>query len=600
MGKEPPRGEAYADPRVPFLDPDPSRLPIDKPAKRLTLARFLGLRNGSTRGSIYNLFSSVLGAGVLGLPHAVAAWGLVPGLVMVVPFALISLYTLCLLGWSGELTGAKSYRQLAELTLGDRFPVVSRLVSVAIFFNTFGSLVVYLIVLGDLIPSFARAALDAAGVDPSAPPAVLSPLLSPSLVIVAMGGLFGLPLSLVRDLSMLRYTSFLSMGSILFLAALLGVRFLQAVGAGEPATATAAAALASRPRGSVAQLLGGLPTFIYAFSCHFNFFSAVRAPRARTRGARALRTPAGVARARALRSSSLAPPRRTVALLSGHPDLSGHPRLRSRARARVSLRRHAGVAQVEALKRRSRKAVFQVQLYAISLSLATYVAIVSAVLLTYNDRTASDFLINLPTADGAFTVAKVLYTSVLIAAYPLNCHPCRSAFLEQVGACGRSDAARTAATVTLVALSITLAIVCPNIAVALSLVGGTATSSILYIFPALFFLAATVDQPTAATAQLEAAAARELADARADAAADAAEEDDDDEDDAYVPAQLMQPSPAVRVMRQGSAIKHVGGRCAGLVRLPHHRLACRGLVALGGFAWFCSALALVAPAAPDS
>ena len=177
---------------------------------------------------------------------------------------------------------------------------------------------------------------------------------------------------------------------------------------------------------------------------------------------------------------------------------------------------------------------------------------------------------------------------------------CRSAFLEQVGACGRSDAARTAATVTLVALSITLAIVCPNIAVALSLVGGTATSSILYIFPALFFLAATVDQPTAATAQLEAAAARELADARADAAADAAEEDDDDEDDAYVPAQLMQPSPAVRVMRQGSAIKHVGGRCAGLVRLPHHRLACRGLVALGGFAWFCSALALVAPAAPDS
>lgn len=270
-------GDAYANPAVPFLDPDPSRPQLHKPTKRLTLARLLGLRTGSTRGSIYNLFSSVLGAGVLGLPHAVAAWGLLPGLVIVVPFSIISLYTLRLLGWSGELTGAKSYRQLAELTLGDRFPVVSRLVSVAIFFNTFGSLVVYLIVLGDLIPSFVRLAIGAAGFDPLAPPAGFAPLLSTSTVITAMGLLFGLPLSLVRDLSMLRYTSFLSLGSILFLAVLLCVRFLQGLAAGEPGTTTAVHALAMRPRGSMASLLGGLPTFIYAFSCHFNFFSAVRA-----------------------------------------------------------------------------------------------------------------------------------------------------------------------------------------------------------------------------------------------------------------------------------------------------------------------------------
>lgn len=239
--------------------------------------------------------------------------------------------------------------------------------------------------------------------------------------------------------------------------------------------------------------------------------------------------------------------------------------------------------------------MLQVQVSAIALSLATYVAIVSAVLLTYAERTASDFLINLPTKDGAFTIAKVLYTSVLIAAYPLNCHPCRSAFLDQLGPAGKSDAVRSAVTVALVGLSITLAIVCPNIAVALSLVGGTATSSILYIFPALFFLAATVDQ-LGPDAQMQAAADRELADARAEAAAD---DDEDDDDGPLVPAVFV-PSPrpdqhVPQYTRQGSAIKHVGGRCAGLVRLREHRLACRALIALGAFAWFCSGLALIAP-----
>lgn len=231
--------------------------------------------------------------------------------------------------------------------------------------------------------------------------------------------------------------------------------------------------------------------------------------------------------------------------------------------------------------------MLQVQLSAIALSLLTYVLIVAAVLLTYADRTASDFLLNLPTSGGAFTLAKVLYTTVLVAAYPLNCHPCRAALLEQLGAAGRSESTRTAATVALVGASIALAILCPNIAVALSLVGGTATSSILYIFPALFFLAATADQ-LGPDAQLRAAADRELADADTDAAAS---DDDEAESAPYSPfagrfAGVALPSPAAR---------HAGARCAGLIRLREHRLACRALLALGAFAWLCSALSLVAP-----
>jgi len=521
-------GDAYADSAVPFLDPDPSRAQLAKPSKQWTVSRTLGLNAGSTRGSIYNLFSSVLGAGVLGLPHAIAAWGLLPGLVMIVPFALISLYSLRLLGWSGELTGAKSYRQLAEITLGERFPASSRLVSVAIFFNTFGSLVVYLIVLGDLIPSFVRVFLEASGADTSVPPhIVVRLLLSSTFVIVLMGLVFGLPLSLVRDLSRLRYTSFLSVGSILFLASVLCMRLFQGLADGtDDNLKKAGLALQMRPRGSVASLLGGLPTFIYAFSCHFNFFSAV-----------------------------------------------------------------------EALKRRTRPAVLTVQTWAIGLSLFTYVLIVCAVLLVYGFNTDADFLTNLPTSDGAFTVAKLLYTSVLIAAYPLNCHPCRAALMEQCGSWGKTDLFRTVATIALVSLSITLAIVCPNISVALSLVGGTATASILYIFPAVFFLAVTDNQPLGIEQQLT---ANQIIAADLVVAGRQSSLSDDDEDYATPVGDGTVQHPFITVpllphlTHGGSVIRHAGGRCAGLVRIREHRIACRLLIVLGAFAWFCSGLSLVA------
>jgi hypothetical protein len=229
--------------------------------------------------------------------------------------------------------------------------------------------------------------------------------------------------------------------------------------------------------------------------------------------------------------------------------------------------------------------VLQVQSYAIALSLFTYVLIVAAVLLSYAARTETDFLTNLPTSDRWFTAAKLLYTLVLIAAYPLNCHPCRAALLEMAGAYGRSERARDGSTLVLVLTSITLAIVCPNIAVALSLVGGTATSSLLYVFPALFFLAATRDEPTG-HAQLLEAARRARADALEDSLGDA-------EHDAYVSG--LDPRTLIdnpELARQGSAF--AGGRCAGLVRMAEHRLACRALIGLGAFAWFCSGLALVA------
>jgi amino acid permease len=179
-----------------------------------------------------------------------------------------------------------------------------------------------------------------------------------------------------------------------------------------------------------------------------------------------------------------------------------------------------------------------VQSGVVALALVTYLSIVSSVLLLHARETQPDFLLNLPPDDGPYAVAKLAFLLVLLAAYPLNCRPCSSALLEQLGPFGQSTAARWIATCGLVLLSMTLAIACPDIAVALSLIGGTATSSMLYIYPAAFFLSSTADDSAAA-------------------------------------------APGVR-------LRHARA----------HRAACWLLFALGAFAWVCTGLSLVSQPEP--
>lgn len=243
----------------------------------------VGLRKGSLRAAVYNLFSSVLGAGVLGLPYTTQRFGAGVGIPLTCAFAMASIYTLRLLEWTAQLTGVRGYRQLAEHTLGEG---ARPLVSLAIFCNTFGSLVVYLLVIGDILSGFAL--VWAGSQDGELPPGAsrtAAILANPVHIIIAVGATVCLPLSLTKDLSALRYTSLMSLASIVFLALCLVLRAgEQTADGGAQGWRALGAMLVRGPSVGFAQLLGSLPSFIYAFSCHFNYFSAVRAaPRLRAR-----------------------------------------------------------------------------------------------------------------------------------------------------------------------------------------------------------------------------------------------------------------------------------------------------------------------------
>lgn len=211
------------------------------------------------------------------------------------------------------------------------------------------------------------------------------------------------------------------------------------------------------------------------------------------------------------------------------------------------------------MRRTSERDILTVQVASIGLSLCVYLVVVGAVLLLYAGHTAADFLVNLDAADVAFDVAKGAYTLVLVAAYPLNCHPCTRALIDGVPVkipSRHHEAARVGVTVLVVGLSMLFAIFIPNIAVALSLVGGTATSSILYVFPALFFLHLT--RPGNGSS--------------------------------------VGPKSSPTLERQTAKLKAAHTRPVEVAeaRVPLHRALCFGLLGLGAFAFVCSIVGLFA------
>jgi amino acid permease len=82
--------------------------------------------------------AQVMGVGILALPRAVANVGLVPGVLMMLGIAALSLLTLCLLAESIREWKAKTYAQLVSRSIG---PGAARACAVAVTVNLFGACV---------------------------------------------------------------------------------------------------------------------------------------------------------------------------------------------------------------------------------------------------------------------------------------------------------------------------------------------------------------------------------------------------------------------------------------------------------------------------
>ncbi|CAK9027945.1 unnamed protein product [Durusdinium trenchii] len=103
------------------------------------------------RATIFNLSNTIMGGGILGLPHAIARLGLVAGISLLIATAGLCCITVWMLLVAMEETRQKSYAEVANVLHGPRAGI---LVDVTIALYNFGTLVSYVMIIGDVVPSF--------------------------------------------------------------------------------------------------------------------------------------------------------------------------------------------------------------------------------------------------------------------------------------------------------------------------------------------------------------------------------------------------------------------------------------------------------------
>ncbi|GJN29022.1 hypothetical protein PR202_gb17207 [Eleusine coracana subsp. coracana] len=116
------------------------------PAAEGEEAAFHEFNGASFPGAVFNLSTTIVGAGIMALPATMKVLGLVPGLVMIVLAALLTDASIELLVRFSGVVGARSYGGV----MGDAFGWWGRrLLQVCVVINNVGVMIVYMIIIGD-------------------------------------------------------------------------------------------------------------------------------------------------------------------------------------------------------------------------------------------------------------------------------------------------------------------------------------------------------------------------------------------------------------------------------------------------------------------
>uniref|UniRef100_A0ACD5W1A5 Uncharacterized protein n=1 Tax=Avena sativa TaxID=4498 RepID=A0ACD5W1A5_AVESA len=228
------------------------------------------LSGGHSRGgasvssAVFNLSTSIIGAGIMSIPAAMRVLGVVPALVLIAAIALLSDVSVeFMLRYTGWASAPPSY----AVVMGDAFGRAgAATLNVFVAFTTAGTLVVYLIIIGDVMSGSAGAGEEHAG--------VLGELFGSrwwtgrEFVILVTVVVVLLPLVLLRRVDSLRFTSAVSiLLAAVFMLITMGI-----------AVYTILSGTAKMPRmlpdfsrlSSPFELFTAVPVVVLAFTFHFN------------------------------------------------------------------------------------------------------------------------------------------------------------------------------------------------------------------------------------------------------------------------------------------------------------------------------------------
>ncbi|XP_065868214.1 amino acid transporter AVT6E [Euphorbia lathyris] len=99
-------------------------------------------------GAVFNLTTTIIGAGIMALPATMKVLGLILGIVLIILMGILSEISVELLIRFSVLCKASSYGEVVQLALGKTAKILSE---ICIIVNNAGVMVVYLIIMGDVM-----------------------------------------------------------------------------------------------------------------------------------------------------------------------------------------------------------------------------------------------------------------------------------------------------------------------------------------------------------------------------------------------------------------------------------------------------------------
>lgn len=210
------------------------------------------------RSGTINLLNTIVGAGILAMPFGLKSNGVLFGSLLIIWSSLTSSFGLYLQNKVAKYTqqqGAVSYFSLAQLT----YPHLSIIFDSAIAIKCFGVGVSYLVVIGDLMPKIMETlAVDADSI-----------LMARNLWITLFMVAIVIPLSYLKKLDSLKYTSIVALFSVVYLICLVvGHYFAQDI----PVEHLKVDWLGPA---SIKSTLSSFPIFVFAYTCHQNMFAII-------------------------------------------------------------------------------------------------------------------------------------------------------------------------------------------------------------------------------------------------------------------------------------------------------------------------------------
>ncbi|XP_059645663.1 amino acid transporter AVT6A-like [Cornus florida] len=233
------------------------------PTKQEEDVGFDEFNGASFTGAVFNLSTTIVGAGIMALPATMKVLGLVLGIAMIIFMAFLTEASIDLLLRSSRAGKSVSYGGV----MGDAFGKYGRiLLQICVLINNIGVLIVYMIIIGDVLSGTTSSGIHHAG--------VLEGWFGECwwngrtfVLLVTTLAVFT-PLASLKRIDSLRFTSALSVAlAVVFLVITVGITFIKLINGSilMPRLLPDVSDLAS-----FWKLFTVVPVLVTAYICHYN------------------------------------------------------------------------------------------------------------------------------------------------------------------------------------------------------------------------------------------------------------------------------------------------------------------------------------------